>query len=166
MYEALYITSFTTFEFFIEELFIGLLVEGHGYESARADVIPRATIRSHAVARELVFGVGNEYANWIPYGKTEGRAELFFRGGRPFSDLNDGDKSQLKICSIIRNAIAHRSRLSMSLFEEKVIGSSPIPPRERHPGSYLRGLSSAVPIRTRFENSVGTLLRVARLLAK
>jgi len=165
VYEALYISACTALEVFLEELFIGQLVENAGLKSSQIDVAPRLRIGSHRVARELVTGVNRKYVDWLPYDHTAGRAELFFRGGRPFSQLSEGDRSQLKTCSIVRNAIAHKSRFSQQLFEKKVIGSTPLPPRERKPSGYLRGFGSAAPPRTRFEILLGTMLKVATVLA-
>ena len=165
MYEALYISAFASLEIFLEELFIGLLVEDSGLRSSQTDVIPRVRIKSHRVAREIIIGASRDYTDWLPYNRTAARADLFFRGGRPFSLLSDGDRSQLKACAVVRNAIAHRSRFSLREFEKKVIGSTPLPPRERRPAGYLRGQGSAAPPRTRFESLLGTMLRVARTLA-
>ena len=42
MYEALFLSAHVSAEGFLEELFLGLLVSGHGIKSGRTDIIPRA----------------------------------------------------------------------------------------------------------------------------
>lgn len=54
LYEGLFLNAHVAFEGFLEDLFIGLLVEGQGVTSSRSDIVARVTIRSHRVARDLV----------------------------------------------------------------------------------------------------------------
>src|SRR5439155_7819955 len=54
MYESLFLSSFTAFEVYIEDVFLTHLSKGR--KSAKA--IPRLTVRSMSVARELVIGPG------------------------------------------------------------------------------------------------------------
>jgi hypothetical protein len=69
-------------------------------------------------------------------------------------------------CLIIRNAIAHRSRHSHDRFQQEVLGSTPLPPRERTPAGYLRSSFRSGPRQTRYENLTAELLRLARRLAQ
>lgn len=167
IYEGLFLAVSTSFETFLEDLFIGLLVQGIGLQSKRRDIHPRIVVRSHTIARELIIGIGSrEYADWMPFSHTLRRAEIMFRGGRPFSLVTDGDKQLLSQCHVIRNAIAHKSRHSISKFENQVIGSLPLPARERTPGGYLRSIFRAYPPQTRYEVLSARLLLLARSLAE
>jgi hypothetical protein len=166
MYEALFLSAHVAIEGFIEELFLGLLVSNRGVRSSRGDIKPRIEVRSHRIARELITGAGRKYVDWLPYDRTVDLAKLFFRGGRPFDDLTQTQKQLLSRGHIIRNAIAHRSRYSLGQFERHVIFSTPLPPKERQPAGYLRGLFRASPAQTRFSNLLAQLLLVARDLAR
>jgi len=50
MYEALFLSGHVALEGFLEELFLGLLVNGRGVESSRGDIVARVEIRSYSVA--------------------------------------------------------------------------------------------------------------------
>jgi hypothetical protein len=160
MYEALFLSAHVAIEGFIEELFLGLLVRNRGVRSSRGDIKPRIEVWSHRIARD------RKYVDWLPYDRTIGLARLFFRGGRPFDDLTQTQKQLLSRGHIIRNAIAHRSRYSLGQFERHVIFSTPLPPGERQPAGYLRGLFRVSPAQTRFSNLLAQLLLVARDLAR
>ena len=81
MYEALFMNVVTALEVMLEDLFVGLLVEGKGVASGQAGVGARAVVKSHKVARELTIVPGRKYADWLPFDRTEDRAKLFFRAG-------------------------------------------------------------------------------------
>jgi hypothetical protein len=123
-------------------------------------------VRSHGVARDMVLAPGQRYVDWLPYEKTLHQAKRLFQGARPFSLVSDSQTQVLDRAVKIRNAIAHKSRHSLSTFEKRVIGSTPVPPREATPAGYLRGLLMAAPPRTRFEDYTSSLASIARLLAK
>jgi len=163
MYEALFLSGFTAFEVFLEEVFLYLLVAPHRGH-ARADAIPRLVIRSLMVAREVVIGPGRKYADWLPFERTLGRAELFFRGGRPFSDVPKAQRDVVDSAQLIRHAIAHHSRHSEAQFLSKVVAGIPLPPREQRPGGFLRGVTGTPPA-TRFETYAATLQAVAKIIS-
>jgi len=163
-YESLFLSSFTAFEVFIEEAFLTLLVSSPSAGASRTRATPRLTVRSFAVARELVIGPGRKYVDWLPYDRTLERAQLFFRGGRPFTNVSAEDRNLIDKAQIIRNAIAHRSRYSERRFERDVIGATALPPREHKPAAYLRGLVSGTPPLTRYENFTAGLLSVGKQL--
>lgn len=158
LYEAAYIASVTAFETLVEELFIGLLVGG--LISADRSLYPRVQFKSHRVAREVVQS-GRRYADWLPYDRTIDRAEVFFRGGRPFTRLDSDDKRLLESCLAIRHAIAHRSRYALGNFERKVLHGLTLAPRERTPAGLLRSQFSKSPQQSRYENLVTQLHRLA-----
>ena len=128
--------------------------------------MPRINIKSHSIAREIVMGVGKKYVDWLPYDKTDQLSKLYFRGGRPFSDITRPNKETLLKCSVIRNVIAHRSRHSIKQFEKQVIGTTPLLPKERNPAGYLEGLLRIAPAQTRFSNLLSQLSIIARDLSK
>jgi hypothetical protein len=165
MYEGMFLNAHVAFEGFIEELFVGLLVDGQGISSSRSDVMPRIVVRSYAVAREILFPSNRPYIDWFPYERTLELAYKYFRGGRPFSDLTDPDKQHLLKCHSIRNVVAHNSKDSRTKFEKRVLGNTPLPPHERNPAGFLRGLYRIAPIQTRYENIVTELLIIAKKLA-
>ena len=169
-YEGLFLSVNIAIEQFIEDLFIGLLVAEQGVQSSRPDVLPRIIVKSHKVAKEVVLGARRNYIDWLPYHNTIDLANVFFRGGRPFSDLtNTQYQSQyqtLQKCHCIRNALAHQSAHSLRKFEDFVIGATNVPTRERKPASYLRGYFRINPVQTRYENYVAQMAGIARLLAK
>jgi hypothetical protein len=168
MYEGLFLSVFTAFEGFLEELFVGLLVADGGLTAAGGAVVPRLTVRSHLVAREMVLS-GRNYVEWLPFSRTMERAALFFRGGRPFERLNDdymaNQRGVLERAILVRNAIAHRSRYSISRFENDVIRGTPVTREERSPAGFLRGLLATMPPETRYETYVSGILSIARTLA-
>jgi hypothetical protein len=157
VYEATFLNACTLFEAFLEDSFVAKLVTG-----TRTRARPRAAVASHRVARELVYG-SRPYVDWLPYEKTESRARVFFRGGRPFSGLNADDIRLLRTCVAIRNAIAHRSRESRRRFLGTVRGLL-LPPRERTPAAFLRSQLRAAPPQTRYEDLLASLAAVARKL--
>lgn len=166
VYEGLFLNTVTGFESFLETLFIGLLVGGSNGLRSKHDVRARILVRSHGIAREIVLAPRQKYVDWLPYDKTLDQAERLFQGSRPFSLVSDPQTQLLDKAVKIRNAIAHKSRHSLSIFERFVIGNTPVGPRESTPAGYLRGLLMAAPPRTRFEDYASSLAAMARLLAK
>ena len=161
-YEGIFLKTITSFESLLEELFIGLLTGG--IETGR-NVCPRAQFKSHVVARDITFG-GRAYVDWLPYRHTEKRAKAFFRGARPFSRLDNSDKTELDRMLIIRNCVAHQSRAARNKFKNEVIGSTPLLPSEQTPAGYLRSVLGLTPTRTQYQNIAGTCSLLAQKLCK
>lgn len=158
---GLYLDAITSFEHLIEDLFIGLLV---GRIRCASQVIaPRVSFQSDRVARDIVFG-GRNYVDWFPYGNAEQKARAFFRKGLPFTGLDRTDKTQLEQLLIVRNAIAHKSDHSKRMFEDKVLSSLTLMPRERTPAGFLRSVFRIAPTQTRYEDLVATMAAVASKL--
>ena len=79
VYEGLFMSSITSLENWIENLFIGLLVGKIKHHSS--SVVPRVFFNSDRIARDVTFG-GLSYLDWLPYKKhTVKRANAFFRNG-------------------------------------------------------------------------------------
>jgi hypothetical protein len=162
VYEALFLRAVTTFEAFLEDLFLAILVRRAQYNGQRVRVLMSASSKG---ALMQILLQGNAYMNWLPFEHTEKRAKLYLREGRPFTDLDNGDKSQLKTISVIRNAIAHRSPYALAQFQKIAIGSIPLLQNERNPAGFLRARISSAPAQTRFEVYMGQLGRCAGLLS-
>jgi hypothetical protein len=120
-----------------------------------------------ASSREALMQIllqGNAFMNWLPFTNTEKRANLYLRDGRPFTELDNGDKSQLRTITVIRNAIAHKSPHALSEFERTVTSSAPLLQNERSPAGYLRSRITSGPAQSRFEVYMGQLGKCAGLL--
>ncbi len=164
MYEGLFLNAHRAFESFLEELFLGLLVDGQGFSSP--GVTPLITVRSHRVARKIVAGRRAKYVDWLPYDRTVDLAKLFFRGGRPFSSLRDTLRDQIASTVVLRNAIAHRSRHSQDRFRAEFLDNVSLPPRQRTPAGYLRDVHAVSPSQTRYELMIAQLQQAANVLTQ
>jgi hypothetical protein len=162
VYEGLFISSTTSLENWIENVFIGLIVGRIEHPSSL--VVPRVSIKSDHIAREVTFG-GRSYLDWLPYKKyTVKRAEAFFRNGLPFTNLDKRDIKQLELLFTVRNAIAHKSSYSIALFEREVIGSIPLTQQERKPAGFLRSVFRITPSQTRYENLITEMVSIVKKL--
>jgi hypothetical protein len=160
VYEALFITAATSFEVFLEEHFFSILTEKTKYKKNRK-VVLRVKSTSVTTLREILHQ-GKDYLTWMPFDHTEARARLYMKDGRPFSDLDGGAKSKIKTIHLIRNAIAHKSKHSKRLFDEKVIGTQALLSVEKTPSGYLRAQVSAAPVIIRFEVYMQDLAAIAK----
>lgn len=160
IYGAVFLTAFASFEGMIEELFLRMLARR---VSIPAKVRPKTTFRSSGVARDIVFG-GRHYVDWVPYERTTERAELFFSGGRPFSNLDQNERRIIHAACIVRNAIAHQGRHARQQFNAHIVSRYTLAPRERTPAGFLRSLHSSAPNITRYEELVSELAVLARKL--
>jgi hypothetical protein len=160
VYGSLFITAVASFEALLEELFLGLL---SGRLVGRATIRPRVSVSSDRVARNVVYG-GRPYFDWLPYRNTTDRADIFFVGGRPFSILDDGDRSTIARMLCIRNALAHQSEFARRKFREEVIGSTPLLPPEKTPTGFLRSAFRVSPVQTRYEELTIELSTISRRL--
>jgi hypothetical protein len=87
VYEALFLRAVTSFESFLEELFLGILEKRIRYKRTRSVSVKMST-KSRDALLEIVFQ-GDKYLNWLPFHHTEERAKRYLLDGRPFTDLND-----------------------------------------------------------------------------
>jgi len=161
VYEALFLRAVTGLEAFLEELFVAILSGKIVYPKARAQ------LRMHSISKEALIDVlhqGGNFLDWLPFDKTEKRARIYLTNGRPFTDLDDGEKSMLKVITLIRNAIAHRSQHAISQFKDKVVAEQPLLPNERRPAGFLRSKVAAAQ-GTKFETYIGKLGAIAAKIA-
>jgi hypothetical protein len=163
LYEGMFLKLVTTFEAFLEELFIKIMLDKTSYSIRR--VTPRIVFRSGRILREVLLQ-GQDYLEWLPYPKTVARANAFLRGGRPFTELSNGEISKIKQAMRVRNCVAHASDHAKRIFEEKVIGNLPITPRERSPSGFLRSLTRINPPLCRFQVYLNDFSRISYTLTR
>lgn len=161
VYEGLYLNAVTTFETFLEQLFVRILLQKMSYAPSRA-VVPRVTFKSTPVLRNVLIGERRRYIDWLPYDRTLERADIFLRSGRPFSEVGQDDRQIMNQIVWIRNAIAHRSHHAMRLFENNVLDGVSLPSRHRTPPRFLRSQWSLT--YTRFEKYLSDIARISRFL--
>jgi|ERR1700722_2800366 len=159
VYESLFLRAVTSFEGFVEDLFLSILERRTYYKPAR-NVSLRMKAISHEALMEIVLQ-GDQYLKWLPFKETEKRARLYLIDGKPFTEIDNGDRTQVQTITTIRNAIAHRSRYAMNEFQVKVIGSRSLLPREKKPAGYLQSRIGSGGSPTRFEVYVQVLNKVA-----
>ena len=161
VYAGLYLDAMTSFENFIEDLFIRLLV-GTTTHPCRS-VVPKIVFKSTVICRNVVYG-GRPYVDWFPYKQTQDRAEMFFQKGLPFTALNNSDKSRLTQMLCIRNAIAHKSRHAVTRFNRVVINERPLLSQEKTPVGYLRTNYTTSPPQTQYEVIRSNIVAIAQEL--
>lgn len=159
VYGSIFLNAIASFEGFLEDLFVGLLVRQT--HISRCNV--RVGIQSYLVAREVIFK-GRQYFNWLPYQNTKGVAKVFFTGGRPFTLLTSDEEEHLNSCLVIRNAIAHESRYAIDAFEKKVLTGLTLGPRDKRPKSLLRSQFSMVPPNNYYQQYISKILTIASRL--
>jgi hypothetical protein len=165
MYEALFLNSHVLFESFLEELFFGLLLENK-LTSSQKDVVPKIKFRSYQIAKDVI-GSGKIYLDWMPYNKTAERAEIFFRRGRPFTNLTDNEKETIAKCYALRNVIAHKSDHSKEKFKKNVINkTASLLPREKTPTGFLQKIFRITPQQTHFSNLIAQMSSITNKLSK
>lgn len=159
-YESLFINLVKAFENAIEKLFLGLMAGS--IASRLATVRPIASAASVQSARRIVAG-DRSYVDWLPYDRhTRKRAKAYFSKGLPFSRISKQSLQRLEQVSLIRNAIAHESTHSRRMFEVKVIGSTPLGPRDKTPAGFLRSIHAHNPSQSRFELYSAFLVQAGR----
>jgi len=149
VYEALYLRTITFFEGFVEELFWGLLTKR--IRPSLRGVVTRVDFKSDIIARDIVLAK-KPYIDWFPYQRTEDLAKIYFRGGRPFTFLDEQDKGEIKNMMKIRNVIAHQSTSSLQIFQKDIISNTlGLLPREKTAAGFLRNQFRTSPDQTRME---------------
>jgi len=163
VYEALYLRTITFFEGFVEDVFFGLLTKR--LRPSLRGVVTRVDIKSDVVAQDIVFS-GKPYIDWLPYKNTEELAKLYFRGGRPFTHLDQRDKGDITSMITIRNVVAHQSTSSLEKFHKNVISNTHgLLPREKTAAGFLRNQFRTSPDQTRFEFYQLRIVEIARKIA-
>lgn len=147
VYKGLFMDACASFEDFLEDLFIGLIV---GNLRNRKTRLKQIHIKSYLTARKIIFGK-DKYLNWLPYtDNTLERAKIYFSQGKPF-DLDEDDVDMLDKIHTIRNALAHNSIYCKKQFQKKIISNRTLLPKEKAPTGFLRTISTSNPPTTFFE---------------
>ena len=154
-YRGAYLEFHIGLEQAIETLFLGLLRGSLRSRSHR--VHPRISVKSHRVASDVVRGA-NRFVDWLPYERTLQRAEVFFRGGRPFTSLTGQEKKELEDSTAIRNALAHESSAALKRFRTALVDGRNLPSRQHGPSGYLRGQHRAGQTRMNYRLAAGALV--------
>lgn len=127
-------------------------------------VKPKAAFKSRGVCHEVLRG-SRSHAEWMPYDHTLKRADAYLAQGLPFTCLFKTETDKLMKISMIRNAIAHKSRVADERFQTHVIAGANLLPRERTPAGYLRTIFASSPSQTRYEECICDIAGIARKLA-
>jgi hypothetical protein len=159
VYGAIFLNAVASFEGFLEELFISLLVG----KIRKSHCNVRIKVQSDLVAREVIFR-DKRYFSWLPYKNTKETAEIFFTGGRPFTLLTQDEEEHLNKCSCIRNAIAHQSLHSIDQFKSEILRGLILGPRDRKPKSLLRCQFSMTPPSNYYQQYVSKILTIVNKL--
>ncbi len=135
MTEIAFLRAFLAWEAFLEESFILYLL---GQRPPRGRAPYRfAFPPNQRAALEWVIPEGRDYAQWTHATHVSGRAERFFRDGRPFATVLRSYQNTLDEARFIRNAIAHQSRSARDKFETVVRGRLTILPPQLTVGGFL-----------------------------
>jgi len=148
----------TELESCLERLFFGYLTSRYSW---RGRAVSLVAVRSPAVARRIVHD-GNTYVDWLPYWKTEKRANSYFSQGKPFAALDEDARRALDQLQVVRNVIAHDSKHARGQFRSRYLDGLALRPQEKRVGGYLR---SAVSLNeTRLESIISRTLFGVRSL--
>lgn len=161
IYSGLFLDAVTSFEGFIEDLFLKLLVDDSIHPSS--SVKAKFNFKNITNSRTVVYS-GKNYIKWFPYDLTIKRAKIFFKSGKPFTNLDSNDKKGIKEVLYIRNALAHRSNYSIKVFKRNVTSGLPLTSREMTVTGFLRSLYASNPPQTRYEYYVFQLSYLGRKL--
>lgn len=158
VYEASFLAVVAAFESFQEDLFYCALLGHSGISEARTI----AGFGTRAEAEKIVHGRDRGgVVSWSKMNENVARARLFLRRGRPFSRIarHPQDLEVLRIASIVRNAIAHKSGSAREKFLGLQLGGLPSP--KRTPAGFLQSSIGGI---TQHESLIGGLVRIAKAL--
>ncbi|MEA5532896.1 hypothetical protein [Crocosphaera sp. XPORK-15E] len=162
VYDGLFLGLFTDFEEFIEKLFYGLLEGKIVIDGRKINQIRKVKISPQSEINSVILG-GKQYIDWLPYDRTIERAKIFFHDGKPFTNLNHDQKSNLGYYHKIRNAIAHKSPKAQAEFD-KIIQNSRLLPSQKTPAGYLRSKPRGQ--ETQYEIAAAELIQIASILSR
>jgi hypothetical protein len=144
IYESVFLTSIARFEGLLNDV-MGEFVCGP--PSNKTGYYVMISPRTRSAFREVLTG-GRAYIDLMPYKECVDIARRFLHEGKPYSDIQDSDRSILAQAMFVRNAIAHRSDLAMKRFRKDVSGVDQLPLHRQFPGPYLRRNFRANPTQT------------------
>lgn len=159
VYEGMFLKAVTSFESYLEEIFMGILHNKYALPTRRK--LNKVQFNSKKIASDIVLN-GQSYVDWLPFEKLEKRAKIYFENGEPFTILDPSDKSLLTQVMSIRNAIAHKSSFSDEKFRRQVLSSNAgVPDEHKSPAGFLRYIYRTSPDQTKFENYILELVSIA-----
>lgn len=115
--ELAFLRAFIAWEAFLEESFVLYL---WGKDPPRGNAPQRHAFPSNRKHAERLAFEGKAYADWTVLGEVATRAERFFRGGRPYSQVLKSRQNRFGDMKTIRNAIVHSSGHSETQFKRLV----------------------------------------------
>lgn len=146
-YEGTFLRSVTSFEAFVEELFIGLLYDK--YELPANHQVQKIKFESRKLVLNYLLN-GKKYLDLLPYDSLVRNMKVFYNDRNPFKKIDSSDQTLLKHIFIIRNSIAHNSVSANLKFQRFIDDYHPtLPLRDRNPTKFLQSLHS--PGKTMFE---------------
>lgn len=160
VYEIIFLSLFVALETFLENQLIGI-VSGKPLSSGKRPKL-KLEATSPISARNAIYGLRN-YFDYFPFQNTARIAKVYVSQGVPFSMLQDADLRLLENGQCIRNAIAHKSRHSISRFKRQVLSQLMLRPSQQNPADYLRSPFSVGV--TRYENYSSEYVRIAQALS-
>jgi hypothetical protein len=135
VYAGLYLEAFTSFEALVERLFLGIF-DG-SIVSVTQPAVRKFRVTPKAQARDVVFA-HKTYVDWLPVqDHLLPRARKFLDSGKPFENLTEAERKDLKDAHLLRNALAHKSDAATKGFED-TIKQLTLLQHERRPTGYLR----------------------------
>lgn len=158
IFELSFLNIFSSFETQISELMkTNMLLENGSDGNIRSLSIPR----SRAQSGRILQGTGR-YVQLMPIEQLEKIATVYLKGGKPFTTLSEGEKTQVRKCYAIRNHIAHKSDDSRRSFKKKILDQVSIPAHRHTAGFYLRSQISRG--RTYFDHHAAELGKTLQTL--
>lgn len=155
--EASFLTTYASFESFLEELFYDCLLGTSGLpdSSALVDLADRDKAQA-------ILTLNRPFVKWLPWNEGVARlAPLLLHEGGPFDRMARStiEKSMLDEARLLRNAVAHDSGSAKAAVTARL---ATLPPRRKSVAWYLMSTPSAG--MTRFEGHVVNIGAVARCL--
>ncbi len=158
--ESSFLSSFLSFENFLEEILIDNMLMDKGPDSKVRSLV-RVKNRKHA---KLILLNGRSYFQPLPYKRNlVETASVFLKDGRPFTSATDAEIQIIEKARHIRNHIAHRSAETERKYRRQVLSQVTLPHSSLQPGYLLNSRFSIT--RSYFEHYVSELLGIAIRLA-
>lgn len=161
--EMAFLSAFQAWEVFVEESFVLYL---WGRRPPRGSAPSRYAFPPNYVTATIwVVPEGRPFAEWTDASRVIGRAERFFRAGRPFAAVLRSNQHLLEEMRTIRNAVAHKSESARARFDTLVRTKLGTLPPNYTVGAFLGATApgTAPPI-SFLESYVGRIDLAARLI--
>jgi hypothetical protein len=161
LYESTYLSAVGYFEAVLEGLLVEFCVGPRGRKTGHYALVK---VRYRDAFRTVLLQ-GKKYVNVLPYKDFLETTKLYLNEGKPFTEIDAGDREILADAILIRNAIAHRSAHAVKRFRASVAGVTSLPAHRQYPGPLLRREYRAHPKQYWYELYFDTFEKVSMLLA-